>query len=141
MPLTRLDLPAPETPVTTVNTPSGKATSMSLRLFSRAPAIVSQPLATRRVAGATMPERPDRYAPVGDARSAMRSRAVPWATTEPPFRPAPGPMSMIQSAARMIASSCSTTRTELPMSRRRASASMSRWLSRWWRPIDGSSRM
>ena len=41
MSLTSVDLPEPETPVTAVSTPSGKETSMSCRLFSRAPCTVS----------------------------------------------------------------------------------------------------
>ena len=37
MPVTSELLPAPETPVTAVNTPSGNETSTPLKLFSRAP--------------------------------------------------------------------------------------------------------
>ena len=40
----------------------------------------------------------------------------------------------------MASSSCSTTITELPRSRRRFSVSISRSLSRWCSPMDGSSR-
>jgi hypothetical protein len=43
--------------------------------------------------------------------------SVPSATTSPPWRPAPGPRSTTQSAARMVSSSCSTTSTVLPRSR------------------------
>jgi hypothetical protein len=53
----------------------------------------------------------------------------------------PGPMSMTQSAVRIVSSSCSTTSTVLPRSRSRVSVAMSFALSRWWSPIDGSSRM
>src|SRR5205814_9115580 len=41
----RLDLPLPLGPVTTVNLPSGRSTSMPLRLFWRAPRILMQPTA------------------------------------------------------------------------------------------------
>ena len=41
--LTRLDLPEPETPVTVVNTPSGKAASSPCRLLRVTPASRSQP--------------------------------------------------------------------------------------------------
>ena len=41
----------------------------------------------------------------------------------------------------IVASSCSTTISVLPRSRSRISVSISRRLSRWCRPIDGSSRM
>ncbi len=63
----------------------------------------------------------------------------PDTTISPPCSPAPGPMSTTWSATRMVSSSCSTTRTVLPSSRSRMSVSMRRRLSRWCRPIDGSS--
>jgi hypothetical protein len=50
-------------------------------------------------------------------------------------------MSTTWSAARIVSSSCSTTITVLPRSRSRSSVAISRALSRWCRPIDGSSRM
>ena len=50
-------------------------------------------------------------------------------------------MSTIQSAVRIVSSSCSTTSSVLPRSRSRISVAMSLALSRWCRPIDGSSRM
>ena len=65
----------------------------------------------------------------------------PQATSVPPRSPAPGPKSTTTSASRMVSSSCSTTMTVLPMSRRRLRVSNSRWLSRWCRPMEGSSRM
>ena len=40
----------------------------------------------------------------------------------------------------MISSSCSTTIKVLPKSRISFKASINLWLSRWWRPIDGSSK-
>jgi len=49
--------------------------------------------------------------------------------------------STTQSAVRMVSSSCSTTISVFPRSRRRVSVAMSFALSRWWRPMDGSSRM
>ncbi len=57
----------------------------------------------------------------------------------PPCSPAPGPRSTTQSAERIVSSSCSTTMTVLPRSRMDWSVSMSLRLSRWWRPIEGSS--
>ena len=57
---------------------------------------------------------------------AMISSGVPIATTWPPSSPAPGPRSTTKSAARMVSSSCSTTSTVLPRSRRRLSVSSSR---------------
>jgi hypothetical protein len=51
---------------------------------------------------------------------------VPWATTSPPCTPAPGPMSTTWSAARIASSSCSTTITVLPRSRRGERAEQAR---------------
>ena len=59
----------------------------------------------------------------------------------PPSRPASGPISIIQSAARMISSSCSTTMTVLPKSRNCCSTLMSLSVSLLCSPILGSSRM
>ena len=70
----------------------------------------------------------------------MTWAGVPAATISPPWRPAPGPKSISQSASSIASWSCSTTTTVLPMSRRCLSAASSFLLSRWWRPIEGSSR-
>ncbi len=70
---------------------------------------------------------------------ACTSAGVPCATTQPPFTPAAGPMSIRWSAARIASSSCSTTSTVLPRSRSRRSVPSRRSLSRWCRPIEGSS--
>ena len=58
-----------------------------------------------------------------------------------PRSPAPGPKSTMRSASRIVSSSCSTTITVLPMSRRRLRVISRRSLSRWCRPIEGSSRI
>ena len=55
--------------------------------------------------------------------------------------PAPGPTSTTKSAARIVSSSCSTTMRVLPRSRSLFSVAISLSLSRWCRPIDGSSRI
>lgn len=142
MSFTSVDLPEPETPVTAVSTPSGKDTSMSWRLFSRAPCTVSLRLwsAGRRTSGSGISFLPDRYWPVIDSALSSSSFKGPLCTTLPPCSPAPGPMSTTQSATLMVSSSCSTTMSVLPMSRSRTRVSISRWLSRWCRPMDGSSR-
>ncbi len=135
-------LPEPETPVTATKRASGNVTSTFLRLCSRAPRITSDwPLPRRRVAGIWTWSSPRRYAPVIDRGSARIASRGPDATISPPCSPAPGPMSMTQSAVRIVSSSCSTTRTVLPRSRSRVSVAISLALSRWWRPIEGSSRM
>ena len=76
-----------------------------------------------------------------DRGSARTTSSGPFAMISPPCSPAPGPMSMTQSAVRIVSSSCSTTSTVLPRSRSRVSVAISLALSRWWSPIDGSSRM
>ena len=135
-------LPLPLTPVTQMNMPSGKVTSMFFRLFSRAPRTVRNlPFPSRRCAGSSMRFLPLRYWPVRLLGSAITCSGVPADTTCPPSAPAPGPMSMSQSAARMVSSSCSTTIRVLPRSRRRHSVASSLSLSRWCRPMEGSSRI
>ena len=70
----------------------------------------------------------------------MIASIVPSATTCPPSSPAPGPMSMMWSAARIIDSSCSTMSTVLPRSRSRSSVLISRSSSTGCRPMLGSSQ-
>ena len=49
-----------------------------------------------------------------DSFLSVMSDILPDATTAPPCTPAPGPISIIKSAARIASSSCSTTITVLP---------------------------
>src|SRR5207247_6641355 len=66
---TRVDLPEPETPVTTVISPIGKETSMCCRLCSAAPrTTIAFPLDCRRLWGIGISLRPDKYRPVTDGR-------------------------------------------------------------------------
>ena len=140
--LIKVDLPLPLTPVTTVNTPKGIATSIFFKLLPVAPRISSRrPSGSRRCLGTGIYFLPLRYWPVIEAGTPAISAAVPWATTSPPCSPAPGPMSRISSAAYMVSSSCSTTSRLLPKSRRCLKVSSSLALSRWCRPMLGSSRM
>ena len=68
MSFTSVDFPDPETPVTTVITPSGNVTSRFLRLFSFAPRIVSAaPFACRRSGRIAIEVRPEIYAPVSES--------------------------------------------------------------------------
>ena len=82
---------------------------------------------------------PERYWPVSEAGFLATSSGVPAAITWPPCSPAPGPRSTRWSAARIVPSSCSTTITVLPRSRSRSRVAISFSLSRWCRPIEGSS--
>ena len=68
-------------------------------------------LPLRRTSGVGMRLRPLRYAPVSEASLAITSETLPVATMWPPCSPAPGPRSTMWSAARIMASSCSTTIT------------------------------
>ena len=136
----KVDFPEPDTPVMQTNSPRGILTSIFLRLFSVAPLIFRNlPLPCRRSLGRGTIFLPERYAPVIDFGSASISSGVPSATNQPPCSPAPGPRSTIQSALRIVSSSCSTTRTVLPRSRRPLRVSKSLSLSRGCRPIEGSS--
>ncbi len=81
-----------------------------------------------------------RYFAVSECFDLSRSFGVPENRRFPPFFPASGPMSMTQSAARMVSSSCSTTTTVFPASLSFLRALMSMALSCWWRPMEGSSR-
>ena len=65
--MTSVDLPEPLTPVTVIRTPSGISTSMSLRLFSRAPLMTIAPrVVGRRCFGVSIDSSPRRYAPVSE---------------------------------------------------------------------------
>ena len=138
---TRELLPEPETPVTQVITPSGIWTLIFFRLFSCAPITFKNPVGFRRTSGTGILIRPLKYAPVTDSSVFMISSGVPCATTSPPCSPAPGPISTIWSAASIVSSSCSTTRSEFPISARFFRLLINLSLSRWWRPILGSSKI
>ena len=128
---TKVDLPLPETPVTQTNLPNGISTSMSFRLFPQAPInLMPVPLPGRRTLSALIDFAPLKYWPVNDCLFAAIICGVPQATTSPPCTPAPSPMSKTKSASRIASSSCSTTITELPWSRKFLSVSSNRLLSR-----------
>ncbi len=135
-------MPEPDTPVTQINNPRGKLTSIFFKLCPAAPNTVKHfSFGMRRASGTGTYFRPLKYCPVIETGLPVISSIFPWATTSPPFSPAPGPMSTIQSAVRIVSSSCSTTITVLPRSLKCSSVSKRRRLSRWCRPILGSSRM
>ena len=136
--LTRLDLPEPDTPVTVVNTPSGKATSSRSRLLRVMPASRSQPVGGRGgwVGRAGASKRNGR---VCEASTAFRPSGGPLYRISPPCSPAAGPTSTSQSAWRITSKSCSTTKRELPASFRPASAVSRASVSAGCRPALGSS--
>ena len=104
-----------------MNVPSGKSTVTLLQVVRLGPDDRDLPLACR---SAALRRRLDLLAPgevVARERPGVRRaarRSGPECTTSPPLTPAPGPMSTIQSAVRMVSSSCSTTIRVLPRSRR-----------------------
>ena len=110
--------PEPETPVTQVNTPRGNFTSIFFRLFCFAPRTVSHPVGFFLTSGTGILTLPLRYAPVMDFSFCINSSAVPIPTSSPPCSPAPGPISTMQSASRIVSSSCSTTISVFPKSLR-----------------------
>ena len=115
---------------------------MSLRLCSLAPLIVINiPFPFLLFSGSGMYLVPFKYRPVSDFSTFSTASTVPSATTCPPCSPAPGPISTIQSAARIVSSSCSTTINVFPKSLIPLSVAKSLSLSLWCNPIDGSSRM
>ncbi len=92
---------------------------MSRRLFSLAPQHLERAARLCGAAtGTSMRARPERYAPVSDFGFFASDAGVPACTMRPPWTPAPGPKSITQSASRIVSSSCSTTTTVFPMSRR-----------------------
>ncbi len=138
--LINVDLPDPETPVIQTIFPNGIETVIPFRLFAVALMIFSDlPFPSRLFFGTSTRLRPERYCPVNDFGCARICFGVPSAITCPPCSPAAGPRSTIQSASRMVSSSCSTTNTVLPRSRKPLRVSSNLALSRACNPIDGSS--
>ena len=131
-----VDLPEPLTPVIATSRFSGMSTVTSCRLCSVAPCTVSSALVAlslRSVAAVT--SATGRRGCSGCTSGCARKRPVtescideisvtlPCATSLPPRFPAPGPMSMMWSARRIVSSSCSTTTSVLPLLARFSSAS------------------
>ena len=135
------DLPDPETPVMQVNKPTGISVEIFFKLFSCALIIlILFSFGVSRFLGALISFFPDKYFAVIDFLFFNISSREPLAHISPPWTPAPGPISIIKSAHLIASSSCSTTITVLPRFLRFLSVFISFSLSRWWRPIDGSSR-
>ena len=133
--------PEPLTPVTAINRPKGKSTSMLRRLLCLAPKTLSVfPEPTRRVGGRRIERARLRNCPVKLFAFEEMSSMEPTEINSPPLTPGPGPKSTNKSAARIVSSSCSTTIRLLPISRNFLSDRSSFSLSRACRPIDGSSK-
>ena len=151
-----VDLPDPDTPVTTVKASRGMSTSMPRRLCSRAlrteimpragadaDADAGEGSATARTASAVTPSIAARYAasarPVCEVGCRSNCSGVPQATTLPPASPPSGPRSTIHSAARMTSRLCSITTNECPASSSRRNAPSNRAMSSKCSPVVGSS--
>ena len=112
-------LPEPETPVTATRRCSGtrrrrRAGCAATRRAGAAPACAPCDRAPRlqRVRQRVGEEAAGHRVGVAPTASAT----LPCATSRPPRLPAPGPMSMMWSARRIVSSSCSTTTSVLPLS-------------------------
>ena len=115
-----VDFPEPDTPVTQVNKPTGISKFTFFKLLPDAPLSFSHFFLSSavRFLGISILSAPDKNFPVMEFGFSIISSAFPCAITCPPCTPAPGPISIIWSAARIASSSCSTTITVLPRLRR-----------------------
>ena len=137
-PNTSEDFPEPDTPVTAERQRTGNSASTFCRLCRQAFLIFTllpSPARGVRFCGRCLANQ----APVTESGCAASSSSVPLPTTCPPCRPAPGPMSMIWSAARITSGSCSITSTVLPLSRSCFKTSIIPCVSCGCRPTVGSS--
>ena len=124
-----------------VSTPSGIVTSMSLRLFARAPLIDDlAAVAVRRVRGVSIAaRRADTRRSATRCRPASSSAGVPWKITCPPCSPGARPEvdDVVRGPDRFfVVLDDDDGVAEIAQPRQRASSLR---LSRWCRPIDGSS--
>ena len=140
---TNVDFPEPETPVTQLNTPSGNFTLIFFKLFSVAPctSITLDFTGFLLFLGTSIFFLPLKYWPVIEPSTFLTSSAVPCAITFPPCVPAPGPISIIWSAAYIVSSSCSTTINVFPKSLSFFKVASNLSLSLWCKPILGSSKI
>ena len=127
--------------MTQVKVPSGKVHVDIFRLLARRPHRDLVAFFTGGVAGtATRSGAAVRYWPVRLSGDAMTCRACLRRRRAAVDTGAGAHIDHDSRRQRMASSSCSTTITVLPMSRRRSSVSRRRALSRWCRPMEGSSR-
>ena len=96
----RVVLPEPETPVTAVSFPLGMSTSSGFTVWMAPVDRWMRPRSNRPPDPPFLRglARPERKGPIRDSGRSATSATVPWAMTLPPSVPAPGPISMIQSA-------------------------------------------
>ena len=129
--MVRVDFPLPETPVTQVSVPKGIS---QLIFFKLLPAALitfkNEPLsAFLLLLGTDTFSFPERYWPVMLFLFFLIFFTGPSAITFPPSFPAAGPRSIMWSAVVIASSSCSTTITVLPKSRKRFNVPSSLLLS------------
>ena len=140
---TMVVLPEPDTPVTTVSRPLGMSTSSGLTVWICAVDRWIVPFANSASFSAHVrcfaSALPERNGPICDAGFSSMVGMVPSAITWPPFAPASGPISMIQSASLKICVSWSTRMTEFPSATRSCMTPVSPTRLEGCRPMDGSS--
>ena len=136
-----VDFPEPLTPVTAVNTPRGIVTSTFWRLFARAPRITHF-AAERRPSSAGRIDLSLSAEILPSQRPRAIAQQLDWRALEDHVSavlPAPGPDRRRSQPygcflVMLDDDHCITQVPQARQCRRR------RRLSRWWRPIDGSSR-
>ena len=136
--ISKVLFPEPETPQTPVKVPRGRRHPRRAGCSRGHPAPPSNPWGSP-----ACPRTEIFFHPAATSRSGyqpvMISAGVPWATISPPAAPAPGPTSMMWSAARISTGSCSTTITVLPSSRSSSRAPRRASNSLGCMPREGSS--
>ena len=140
---TMVVFPEPETPVITVRRPLGISTLRGLTVWMASVVIeilpspnISSTLACFLIITEASPER---NGPMREVELASMSLIVPCAITAPPFEPAPGPISIIQSDLARIWVSWSTSTTEFPSAIRSSITPQRPMMFEGCRPIEGSS--
>src|SRR5690625_5232345 len=96
--VTKVDLPAPETPVTVVSCPSGNETSCSTMVRALIPVNFSSPIASCRGAALSSNGGGLTNRAVMDSSASTDHAVGPEYTMRPPCTPACGPTSITQSA-------------------------------------------
>ena len=140
--LIKVDFPDPETPVIQTRFPKGIFKSTFFKLFPVQPEIsINSFELIEWLFSISIFLFPEIYSPVNDLSSLTNLLKGPEKQTAPPWTPAPGPISIMWSAASIVSWSCSTTTTVFPRSLNFFKVDNNFELSLWWSPIDGSSNM
>ena len=134
--MSKVLFPEPETPQIPTKTFNGIIMSSPFKLFSRAPRMIIH--FSGFLLGLACTVYLCNHFPVTVLLFFMSSN-VPSAVTCPPLAPAPGPMSIMWSAAAIMTGSCSTTMTVFPSSRSSFKTCTNASTSDGCNPREGSS--